>query len=187
MPPSPFLPLPFRRHLSAVTPNFRYLSAVTLSAATFPPSSFRRYLSAAIISAMHSYPFRRRFCCRHRVHTEWQWPLFGTHSIMMVKSAQPGEGGSARPPPFALSTIMTKVVVYAPAERTDTLCLFLLYPYRYSVVAVANLPSTFVFIDPLCKSLPVYYSVFYFSSYSSLKARSLTHAWLHTFTYILHS
>jgi hypothetical protein len=26
----------------------------------------------------------------HRVHTEWQWPLSGVHSIMMVKSAQPG-------------------------------------------------------------------------------------------------
>ncbi len=25
--------------------------------------------------------------------TEWQWPLSGVHSIMMEKSAQPGEGG----------------------------------------------------------------------------------------------
>ncbi len=31
--------------------------------------------------------------------TEWQWPLSGTHSIMMVKSAQPGEGGCT-PSPF---------------------------------------------------------------------------------------
>jgi hypothetical protein len=31
-------------------------------------------------------------------------------------------------------TIMYKVVVYAPAERADTLPLFLLYPYMYSVV-----------------------------------------------------
>ncbi len=27
----------------------------------------------------------------HRVHTEWQWPLPGVHSIMMEKSAQPAE------------------------------------------------------------------------------------------------
>jgi hypothetical protein len=27
-------------------------------------------------------------------YTEWQWPLSGAHSIMMVKSAQPGEGGA---------------------------------------------------------------------------------------------
>ena len=29
----------------------------------------------------------------YRVHTEWQWPLSGEHSIMMVTSAQQGEGG----------------------------------------------------------------------------------------------
>jgi hypothetical protein len=57
----------------------------------------------------------------HRVHTEWQWPLSGAHSIMMVKSAQPGKvvRGDAHPPPFAQSTITSKVVVYAPAERAD--------------------------------------------------------------------
>jgi hypothetical protein len=54
----------------------------------------------------------------HRVHTERQWPLSGAHSIMMVKSAQPGKG-DAHPPPFTLSTITSKVVVYALAERAD--------------------------------------------------------------------
>jgi hypothetical protein len=39
----------------------------------------------------------------------------------------------ARPPPFTLSTITYKVVVYAPAERADTLTLFLLHPCMYSV------------------------------------------------------
>jgi hypothetical protein len=33
--------------------------------------------------------------CSHRVHPEWQWPLSGIHSIMMIKSAQSGEGGGA--------------------------------------------------------------------------------------------
>jgi hypothetical protein len=32
-----------------------------------------------------------------------------------------------------ISTITYKFVVYAPAERVDTLPLFLLYPYVYSV------------------------------------------------------
>jgi hypothetical protein len=53
---------------------------------------------------------------------------------MMEKLAQAGGGwggGGARPPPF---TITYKVVVYAPAERADTLPVFLLYPYMYSVV-----------------------------------------------------
>jgi hypothetical protein len=76
----------------------------------------------------------------HRVHTEWQRPLSGVHSIMMEKFAQDGEcggGGGACPPLFSISTIHYKVVVYAPAERADTLPLFLLYPYMYSVVRPA--------------------------------------------------
>jgi hypothetical protein len=51
---------------------------------------------------------------------------------MMVKSAQPDEGG-ARPPPFTLSTITSKVVVHALEDMADTLPQFLLYPYMYSV------------------------------------------------------
>jgi hypothetical protein len=69
-------------------------------------------------------------------YTEWQWPLSGVHSIMMVKSAQPGKGGGCTPTPFTLYTITIKVVVYAPAERAETLPLFLLYPYMYSVTTL---------------------------------------------------
>jgi hypothetical protein len=42
----------------------------------------------------------------------------------------------ARPPTFTLSTITREIVVYALAERTDTLPLFLLYPYKYSVASI---------------------------------------------------
>ncbi len=54
---------------------------------------------------------------------------------MMEKSAQPGECGGCTPTLFhyIYSTITYKVVVYAPAEWADTLPLFLLYPYMYSV------------------------------------------------------
>jgi hypothetical protein len=57
-------------------------------------------------------------------YTEWQWPLSGVHSIMMVKSALAGvvRVGGARPPPFLPSR--AKVVVYAQAERADTLPYF---------------------------------------------------------------
>jgi hypothetical protein len=43
--------------------------------------------------------------------------------------------GGARPPPFTPSAITykKKVMVYAPAERADTLTLILIYPYIYSV------------------------------------------------------
>jgi hypothetical protein len=68
----------------------------------------------------------------HRVHTVWP-SLSGVHSILMVKSTQPGEGGGARPPPLTLSTIASTVEVYVPAERADALPQFLLYPYMYSV------------------------------------------------------
>jgi hypothetical protein len=42
--------------------------------------------------------------------------------------------GGARPPPFTTFTITSKVAVYAPAEWTDTLTLFHLYQYMYSVL-----------------------------------------------------
>jgi hypothetical protein len=35
---------------------------------------------------------------------------------------------------FTISTITNKVEVYVPVEREDTLPLFLLYPYMYSMV-----------------------------------------------------
>ncbi len=35
-----------------------------------------------------------------RVHTGWQWPLSGVHSIMMIKYAQPGGGGWCTSSPF---------------------------------------------------------------------------------------
>ncbi len=66
-------------------------------------------------------------------YTQWQRPLSGVQSIMMEKLAQAGEGegGGARPPPFTVSTITYKVEEYAPAERADSLPIFLLYPDMY--------------------------------------------------------
>ncbi len=69
-----------------------------------------------------------------RVHTEWQLPLSGVHSIMMEKLTQAGIVGGARPPLFTTVTITYKVALYALAEWADTLTLFHLYQYMYSVV-----------------------------------------------------
>jgi hypothetical protein len=66
-------------------------------------------------------------------YTEWQWPLSGIHSIMIEKSALVVRVGGARSTPFTISTIIYKVVVYTPDEKADTLPLFLLYPYMYSL------------------------------------------------------
>ncbi len=52
---------------------------------------------------------------------------------MRVKLAWLVRVGGARPSPFTTSTITSKVAVYAPAEWADTLTLFHLYQYMYSV------------------------------------------------------
>ncbi len=61
----------------------------------------------------------------YRRHTEWQWPLSGVYSIHDGKSSPSWWGwrGGCTPSPFQ----------YLPLERADTLPLFLLYPYMYSV------------------------------------------------------
>jgi hypothetical protein len=40
-----------------------------------------------------------------REYIDWQGPLSGVHSIMIVVSVQPGQDGGARPPPFTISTL----------------------------------------------------------------------------------
>jgi hypothetical protein len=53
---------------------------------------------------------------------------------MRVKLAWLVRVGGERPPPFTTITITSKVAVDAPAEWADTLTLFHLYQYMYSVV-----------------------------------------------------
>ncbi len=75
----------------------------------------------------------------HRVHTEWQWPLSGAqYHIPSRWKNQPSlvEVGGCTHTPVTLSTITSKVLVYALAERADKLSLFLLYPYMYYVMRV---------------------------------------------------
>jgi hypothetical protein len=67
-------------------------------------------------------------------YTEWQRVLSYVHSIMMEKFAQAGGGGGCMPSPFHyIYHHVQKVVVYALAERVDTLPLFLLYTCTYFV------------------------------------------------------
>jgi hypothetical protein len=67
-------------------------------------------------------------------YTELQPLLSGVHSVMRVKSVLLVREGGARPPPLIPFTITSKVAVYAPAEWADTLTLFHLYQYMYSVL-----------------------------------------------------
>ncbi len=89
----------------------------------------------------------------HRVHTEWRLPISGVHPIMMEKSALAGEGGGCMPIPFQPITITYKVAVYAPAERTDTLPLFHLYPIftlwsRQSLIYISLRLYSYLFPHP---------------------------------------
>ncbi len=71
------------------------------------------------------YVYRFVFCLHHRVHTEWQRPLSGVHSIMMEKLAQASEGGGglhAHPLHYSYSYVQS-CNVHAPAEWADTLTL----------------------------------------------------------------
>jgi hypothetical protein len=73
------------------------------------------------------------------------------------KSAQPGEGEGCTPSPMK-----NHVVMYSPAARADTLPLFLLYPYMYSVGGIADLDSALPLPFPLYDS-PID-QVFFFAS-----------------------
>ncbi len=87
-------------------------------------------------------------------YTEWQWPLSCVHSIMLEKSSQAvWVGGAHTQPPFIVITITYKVAVYASAERADTLLLFLLYPYIYSVVVRVEMDADSALV--CTSSLPV--------------------------------
>jgi|688.fasta_scaffold95572_3 hypothetical protein len=48
----------------------------------------------------YKHCYSRTAPLNHRVHTEWQRPISGVHSIMMEKWALAGEGGGCTPTPF---------------------------------------------------------------------------------------
>jgi hypothetical protein len=68
----------------------------------------------------------------YTVHKERRLPICGIPSFWKNQTYLVIVGG-ARPPPFQPITITYKVAVYAPAEWADTLTLFHLYKYMYSV------------------------------------------------------
>ncbi len=80
-------------------------------------------------------------CPLHRVHTEWQLPLSGVHTILMEKLARPGEGGECTPTFFhyIYQHVQSCGVRSSWEGRSDTLPLFILYPYMYSMVHCKHL------------------------------------------------
>ncbi len=64
--------------------------------------------------------------------------LSGVHSFMMEKSAQPGVGGGCTSTPRSLYLPSRTKFGCIPAESSDALDLFLLYPYMCSVGRVSS-------------------------------------------------
>ncbi len=96
-------------------------------------------------------------CLRNKATTEyreWQWHLFGVHSIMRIKSAQAVDGRGARTPPFITFTINSKVAVYAPAIREGgTYCRRPLGKEVYLLQAAIREGGTYC-RQPLGKEVP---------------------------------
>ncbi len=66
-----------------------------------------------------------------RLQVDWQWPLSDEHSIMMVNSAQPakGGGGCTSIPFESIYPHEQKLWCTHQPEKSDTIPLFLLYPF----------------------------------------------------------
>ncbi|MFN9907325.1 MAG: hypothetical protein ACK56F_14595, partial [bacterium] len=77
-------------------------------------------------------PLRTKLWCTRQVQTPpiFTLPLY----VLCGTSAQPVRVEERTHVSFTISTITYKVVVYALAERAGTLPLFILYPYKYSVL-----------------------------------------------------
>ncbi len=98
---------------------------------SFPPSPTNPHWRALRIGKRENWFQVTRTTRKknHRVHTEWQWPIYCVQSIMMEKSTLAGEGGrGCTPTPFHSITIAYKVA----------LPVFRLYPYMYSVEKPAS-------------------------------------------------
>jgi hypothetical protein len=86
------------------------LFTITYKVAFYAPAE-----RADTLPVFHLYPICTPGCGTTE-YTELQWPLSGAHSIMLLNQPHPGEGEGARHPPFTLSNITSKDVVYAPCS-----------------------------------------------------------------------
>jgi hypothetical protein len=89
--------------------NFRYFQSNDDCSGRLlyvPPHKIKLF---SVIFAYRSGFHLNQFYCEQTIiskilkqyeRTEWQWPLSCVHSIMMVKSAQPVEGGDSAASPF---------------------------------------------------------------------------------------
>ena len=113
----------------------------------------KEILSYCIPPSLQLYPFSKQpsskaskcalfmFCrFKHRVHTEWQRPLSGIHSIMMEKLAQACEGGGCTPTPFRYIyhhvqicgvSLQLRGQIHTPYFYSTPICILCSYPCSY--------------------------------------------------------
>ncbi len=75
-------------------------------------------------------------------YPEWQWPLSGVHSILIVKWAQPSEGGGCTPFHTIIAITSNVFGLRSSWEGRYTPSPILLYPYMYSVGVTGESVST---------------------------------------------
>ncbi len=82
------------------SPTCVYLSTCLTSFFHWLLSRCTSFLSLCYLSPSPPETCLVHLYYNHRVHTEWQWPISGVHSIMMEKNSLAGEGGGCTPTPF---------------------------------------------------------------------------------------
>ncbi len=111
---------------------------------TNPVSSLEKYVFCGVHCACYTHR-------AHRVATATFWH----NSITMENSALAGEGGGCTPTPFHyIYHHVQSCGVYAPAERADTLPLFLLYFFMYSVITHTKNVHKHLFTDETYRFSP---------------------------------
>ncbi len=109
---------------------------------TFRADAF--YINVALDIRLRTHVYKYLTHLHHRVHTEWQWPLFGVHSILMEKLAQAAWcGWRCTPIPFHyIYHHMQSCGICSSWEGRYTTPISTLYPYLYSVVYTVLFTAT---------------------------------------------
>jgi hypothetical protein len=127
----PIPPKPIGNDYRKMIGKCKRLFAVVFFGSNHPPFSA---IKENPLSKFFKYiPLRSLPQSTHRVATATFWPTY--ISSWWKNYPRLVRLGGARPPPFTLSTLSCGLELrVVPAERADTLPLFLLYPYLYSAV-----------------------------------------------------
>ncbi len=90
-----------------------------------------------------------------REYIDWQWPLSGVHSIIMVISAQPGEGGRVHALPLDSSTVAPSTPPLPSKTSERRLPLPEFFFFEQSIVARNRVGIGFSYWPARLQRLPI--------------------------------